>query len=93
MDDFNTRVQNEQEKKKKWNNIAFFSVESVYNKLLCRYFNIFIDMVFTSDCYVYLLFTNDNLPAEKELGLFLVDLNKSAMLLFKIFKTKLKTQN
>lgn len=48
-------------------------------------------MVFTSDCYVYLLFTNDNLPAEKELGLFLVDLNKSAMLLFKIFKTKLKT--
>lgn len=47
-------------------------------------------MLFTSDCYVYLLFANDKLLVEKEVGLFFVDLNKPTILLFKIFKTKLK---
>lgn len=51
---------------------------------------IYIYMLFTSECYVYLLFTNDKLLVKKELGLFFVDLNKPTILLFKIFKTKLK---
>lgn len=43
------------------------SVAAVFNKLLCCYLQ-YICMLFTSDCYIYLLFTNDNLLVKKELG-------------------------